>query len=140
MNIFITTIKNTLIFILVLMVNNTLASEQNYRLSKSVQPITQHITLDLDPEKTSYTGTTFIDLNVKSDVDSIGLYWLGINVQSIKLKSKKGERELSAHDDEYHIHRLSDGKKITKGQYQLTLRFSADFSTDALGLYRTKYK
>ena len=129
-----------MVFASMLIGNYTLAGEQNYRLSKSVQPITQRITLDLDPQKTSYTGTTLIDLNVKSDVDSIGLYWLGVNVQSIKLKSKKGERELTAHDDAYHIHRLSDGKKITKGQYQLTLKFSADFSTDALGLYRTKYK
>lgn len=117
-----------------------LAGEVDYRLSKTIQPTMQEIALDLDPDKNNYHGTTVIELEVQSDVDSIGIYWLDLDVQSIRLISDNGERQLSAKDDAYHIHRLSDGNKITKGKYQLALTFSGDFATDALGLYRTKYQ
>ena len=116
------------------------AEDVDYRLSKAVQPTMQRIDLNLNPDNADYQGTTVIDLTVHSDVDTIGLYWLGPKVEAIRLKSADGERSLTAEDDEYDIHRLGDGSKIAKGDYQLTMKFTADFSTDALGLYRTEYQ
>jgi len=115
-------------------------SDDPYRLSKDVQPTSQSISLDLDPDKTNFSGSTTIDLSVVRDVSSIGLYWLGPNVTSIQLKSRETVRTLSATAKAYDIHQLADGQTIAKGDYQLELIFDAEFSTDALGLYRTEYK
>ena len=123
-----------------LICSSVIAKDLDYRLSKEVTPNLQRIELDLDPDKPNYSGTTLIDLSVHSDVESIGLYWLELDIQSIKLKSATGERTLTAKSVDYDMHRLSDGNTISKGKYQLELVFSGDYSTDALGLYRTNYK
>lgn len=117
------------------------AKQLDYRLSKNIQPTSQYIELDLDPAKQGYTGETTIDINVKKQADSIGLYWLNVNVVSIELvSSSKIKRELKAKQGKYDIHWLSDGKPIKSGKYQLNITFNAKYSTDALGLYKTTYQ
>lgn len=116
------------------------AKQEVHRLPTTTMPTAQSIELNLDPDKTGYSGRANIDITVSDSVKHIGIHWVDLNVSSITLVSKDDNRLLSASAHEYDIQWLSDGKPIRAGDYQLLIEFSNDFSTDALGLYRTKYQ
>jgi alanyl aminopeptidase len=117
-----------------------LAGTKEYRLPKSTIPISQYIEMHLDPDKEKYSGITMIDIKVAQPTSRIGIHWLGLEVKSITLKDANTDRELTSKEGPYDIKWLSDGKKITRGTYQLVIEYSGIFSKDALGLYKTIYQ
>jgi alanyl aminopeptidase len=116
------------------------AESVDYRLPPEIQPIAQSIDLMLDPSKPDYSGKTVLQIDVEKDVDRIGIYQLGLDMSSIKLRSDAGERTLQAEIGDYDINWLSDGARIPAGQYELSIDFNGNFTTDALGMHRTHFE
>jgi alanyl aminopeptidase len=111
-----------------------------FRLPQSIQPIEQAIELKLDPNKPDYSGRTIFQLNIKEDVDQIGIYQIGIEMSVITLKSASSSRTLEATEADYDINWLADGKTIPAGQYELSIDFSGMLSTDSLGMHSSRFE
>jgi alanyl aminopeptidase len=116
------------------------AEDVDYRLPSNIAPTAQAIELRLDPSQADYSGTTTIKLTVEQATDKIGIYQLGLDMNSMILSSAGGDRELQAVVGDYDINWLSDGSEIASGDYELTIEFSADFSTDSLGMHRVSFE
>jgi alanyl aminopeptidase len=130
-----------LLFISSLIVSQTaLASEQNYRLPQNVIPSSQYIELTLDPDKDNYFGHTITQLHITKSTNKIALHGIDLQMKSIQLTLSGKTRELTASKGEYDIIWLTDEKPIKAGNYQLKIEFTASYSNDALGLYKTSYQ
>lgn len=123
-----------------LLVLPAFAQDIDYRLPSHIAPTAQRIALDLDPSVADYTGRTEIDIEVKSDSDRIGVYQVGLDLESITLSGPGSERELAATAGDWDITWLSDGQPIKAGDYQLTIEWSGSYSTDALGMHRVRFE
>jgi alanyl aminopeptidase len=117
-----------------------LASEQNYRLPQNIIPSSQYIELTLDPEKDDYVGHTITQLNITQSTNKIALHGIDLQMKSIQLILDGTTRELTAKKGEYDLIWLTDEQPIKAGNYQLKVEFSAKYSKDALGLYKTTYQ
>ncbi len=124
----------------IFMCTSVFAESVDYRLPPEIQPTAQSIELTLDPSKTDFTGSTVLQLEIASDVERIGIYQIDLNMTSIQLSSDSGERMLQAEVGEYDMNWLSDGKTIPAGQYQLSIEYNGNYSTDALGMHRTHFE
>jgi alanyl aminopeptidase len=116
------------------------AESVDYRLPPEIQLTAQSIDLTLDPGKTDFTGSTVLQLEIVSDVERIGIYQIDLNMTAIQLSSDSGERMLQAEIGEYDMNWLSDGEAIPAGQYELSIEYNGNYSTDALGMHRTHFE
>jgi aminopeptidase N len=112
----------------------------DYRLPPEIRPIAQSIDLTLDPSIPDYSGSTVLQIEIDSDVDRIGIYQVGLDMPAITLRSGSDERMLVATVGEYDINWLSDGAIIPAGHYELSIEFNGKYSTDALGMYYTRFE
>jgi len=128
------------IFLGLLFPQLTYANQQEHRLPEHIKATSQYIDLQLDPALKDYSGNTVIDITVNKKTDSLGIHWKDLTVKSIILVSDKAERSLTATAGEYDINWLADGDEIAKGSYQLKINFKANYSTDAMGLYKITYQ
>ncbi len=111
-----------------------------FRLPQSIQPTEQAIELKLDPSQPDYSGRTLFKLDIKEDVEQIGIYQIDIEMTSITLSSGSDSRVLEATEADYDINWLSDGNTIVAGQYELSIEFNAKLSTDSLGMHSSKFE
>lgn len=116
------------------------AESVDYRLPPEIQPSAQSIHLTLDPAKEDFSGSTVLQLDISEGVDRIGIYQIDVEMSVIRLRSGDSERTLTAEVGDYDINWLSDGEPIAAGQYELSIEFAANFSTDALGMHRTQFE
>ncbi len=123
----------------------TTANAADYRISDAFKIEHQSVGLRLDPDAQGYSGSTTLTLSVKRKTDHLELHWSDLEVGHIALlptgdSAKARELKEVAGDDDRHSldkHRLSDGSVIKPGNYTLTVEFRGDYSTDALGLYKS---
>lgn len=132
-----------------------------YQLPTTVTPKNYQITLSpyfvgKDPEKKNFTfiGEVTIALDVLTDVDSITLHSSNLTYSSKTIKLTKGdtqpisvqlkdeteeERAFNSERD-FKVIVTSDGKKIPKGSYHLTINYDGILHDDMRGFYRSSYK
>jgi aminopeptidase N len=116
------------------------AENADYRLPTGISPTSQAIELRLDPSVSDYSGTTTIWLTIDQATDRIGLHQLGLDMTSIVLTSADDARALDVSVGEWDINWLSDGDDIAPGDYELTIEFSGNYSTDSLGMHRVSFE
>lgn len=119
-----------------LLTSLSLAAQPDYRIPDSFAVTQQDVTLRLDPDADSYSGKTTLMITVSQTTESLALHWIDLAVEDITLLQGKTARALSAVPSEWDMHRLGDGDSIEPGKYKLTMSFTGDYSTDALGLYK----
>ncbi|NMP31038.1 M1 family metallopeptidase [Thalassotalea sp. M1531] len=115
------------------------AKQLEYRLPNNIAATKQVIELSLLPDKASFSGKTVIDLAINGSVSKIAVHGINLDIKTINLSQGESVRRLQVSPGEYDMLWLSDGKDIPAGSYQLTIDYNAEFSTDALGLYKTQY-
>lgn len=113
------------------------AADVDYRVSKQQRVMAQAIALRLDPAAAGYSGETTLDISVASTLTHLTLHWVGLEVSRIELTQDDQVRILNAQAADWDMHFLGDGNDITPGEYQLHVVFTGNYSTDALGLYKT---
>jgi len=124
--------------------NNNAYAQSNQRtvplLAPSIEPLSQSITFQLEPDKTAYSGTTELNLIVREPITKIPVFFAGLNVSSaimtrsgvkipLGIKALKGSR-----------HELTSDHLMAKGNYQLLVTFEGKLSDSELGLNGYSYK
>ncbi len=112
----------------------------DYRLPTAIQPTMQSIILRVDPAQTAYSGQVEIQLTIDATVERIGIHQLGLNMTAITLSEGDNARRLQAEEGDWEINWLSDGSPIEAGQYQLSIIFDGQHSTDSLGMHRVTFE
>jgi len=116
------------------------ADSPDYRLPSGVQPLSQIIELRIDPSRIDFDGATSIKLNVQQLTDRIGINQVGLTLANIALSGAEGQRTLQSTGGEWDRSWLADGEPIPPGEYTLTMEFSGEYATDALGMHRTSFE
>ncbi|MDA1062731.1 MAG: hypothetical protein O2907_00085 [Proteobacteria bacterium] len=76
--------------VLVLILAACGAEKEPAGVAADVRPIAQTLTLEIDPEKTDYSGTTTISLQVAKEQASIRLHAKDMQITSLSLSGKDG--------------------------------------------------
>lgn len=118
----------------------THATNPDWRITDAFRVQSQAVSLDLDPVGDDYEGTTALSIEVLEATAALELHWLDLAVNAIALTDATGvTRTLTATARDYDIWSLADGAPIVPGTYTLSLAFAGRYSSDALGLYKTRY-
>jgi len=110
----------------------------DYRVPATQRVTAQSIHITLDPSADDYNGTTTITLDLESQLPSLVLHWVDLDVTRIVLVGGGQERVLRAAPGDWDMHNLGDGQPIAPGSYALNIEFEGAYSTDALGLYKAE--
>jgi alanyl aminopeptidase len=111
------------------------------RLPADVRVASQAIALDLDPSRSSYSGSVRIELTVAARRADLDFHSQKIDLGTITLRGAAGAISLRAKDeDEEGFVRAerTDGAPIEPGRYTLEIAFTNDFDERASSLYRLK--
>ena len=128
------------LLLVALLLNEAFADTPDYRLPAGISPTAQAIELKLDPSQPDYAGTTVINLTVEQPTDRIGLHQLDLELTSVVLASDNGSRTLQPSVGDWDINWLGDGDEIAPGDYELTIAFTGNYSTDSLGMHRVTFE
>ena len=114
------------------------ASAADTRLGREVVPTFQSISLRLDADSLSYTGTTHIELEAKQATQTFRFHARGVRLDTIRFAGSKGPVKLATTiaDTGQGLVTATLDRKISPGRYKLDITFHDTFNTDAVGLYR----
>jgi hypothetical protein len=109
------------------------------QLPGDVIPKAYRLALDVDPSRTSFTGSTQIDATLKKATRTIFLHGLGLRVSSVKARTKTAEvtgiyREV----DPSGVAQIDLPRELPAGDVTLLLDYAADFRSGAEGLFRAE--
>jgi len=117
------------------------AAQPIQRLGTDVVPLSEAVRLDLDPRDPRYTGSVEVALRVSRPVATFRLHAEGIDLTRIAL-AKTGSASppivLTSRTEAEGMVALSAPSTIPAGSYTLSIDFTTDFGTHAVGLYRLK--
>ena len=113
------------------------AAATGARLERAIVPTFESIRLVIDPSSPSYKGSVHVDLAGRDRTGAFAFHARDIAIDRMTLKGKDGEIpvEHATKDDEV---RVTTQHLLEPGAYTLDVDFSADFNTQAAGLYRLK--
>ena len=113
------------------------------RLPSTVKPLNYDVTLDLDLEELTFSGTVIIDLIVLEDTDSITLHSLDLELPkvSLKLKNQTPIKPVSIQTDKAEETVTFDFSRTlpAKSSALLIIDFEGELGKNTNGLYRAKY-
>ncbi|MEO7336137.1 MAG: M1 family metallopeptidase, partial [Caldimonas sp.] len=110
------------------------------QLAKDVVPSEYQLALDLDPALETFAGTVDIALKVRRPVEGIVLNAFGLTAGEISLSSPGGTRAMTATDDKGKRQwRISDGRPIEPGEYQLRIVYGGVVQKAGEGLFVVPY-
>lgn len=110
------------------------------RLTREIVPVAQSVELTLDPAKADYTGRTIIDVLATVPFTSFRLHAQGPAFSTATLTAADGTvTTLTAvvTDAAHSLVTLTAPTALPIGNYKLTIEFTARFTHDGLGLYKT---
>jgi alanyl aminopeptidase len=109
------------------------------RLARDVVPVSEAISLDLDPRTPDYTGSVEIVVDVKKPVRSFRFHAEAIDLLQVTLgrqgSSAKPIRLAASPVADGQVEVVADGA-IANGRHTLRIDFHNDFDRQAKGLYR----
>ncbi|HEX8152506.1 MAG TPA: M1 family metallopeptidase, partial [Thermoanaerobaculia bacterium] len=108
------------------------AADAPVRLGRDVVPVSQSITLKLDPRLDTYSGTTVVELDVKKAVPTFNLHSEEINIEKIAID---GVAATTAPGPEQTLV-VTPGAPLKVGRAKLTIDFSNEYDRRAVGLYK----
>ena len=138
MRLFIPLYRTLLIPLLVCCTALPVSAEGPGRLGTDVVPTFQSIHLTTDPAKNDYDGSVKIALRVDRPTTSFRFHSRGQELRRVVLN--QGENEIPIEHERIHpdVVRVNTSAKLLAGTYELSIDFSADYSTQISGLFRTE--
>ena len=109
-----------------------------YRLLSNVAPIAQQLTLNIDPDKTDYSGSTSIQIEVASESADIRLHAQEMEITALRLSSNDSVLEVSHESAEHGLLVISTNGGFDAGTYELYIEFNNNFNEDGVGIFRTQ--
>ncbi len=114
--------------------------DQAYRLSPDIKPLSQLITLKLDPYSPDFSGHTQISVNVTKATDAIGFYQSALDIKEAVLVAAGQRKVLSVSEGSNDISYASLNDKIEAGEYTLDIHFTGKINTTSDGVYLSKFE
>ena len=106
------------------------------RLDSRVAPTSQTIELDLDANRTEYTGSVRIELRVSRATSEFQFHAEEMNLDRALLRDEKGPIDITIEEGEEGLRLVTTGRELKPGNVVLEIDFSKEYNTKALGLYR----
>jgi alanyl aminopeptidase len=118
------------------------AAGADIRLDSRVAPVFEAVELDLDANRTDYSGTVQIELEVRENTDAFEFHAEEMTLDSIKLVGADGDPvAVEVEEGDEGLRHVTCGRSLEKGEkLQLEIAFSKDYNTQALGLYRIEHE
>jgi cytosol alanyl aminopeptidase len=110
------------------------------RLTGDVVPVAQQVELTLDPAKDDFTGRTIIDIQAVLPFTSFRLHAEGPVFTTAALTASDGTvttLTAAVSDKKHGLMTLTAPAALPAGHYKLTIDFTARYTHDGLGLYKT---
>lgn len=113
-----------------------LCSAADYRLPQHISITEQHVVLRIDPRKTNYTGSTSMQLSIKSAANVIAYHSRDLAITSVELMVDGQTTKLTPTlPDEYDMVRHQLAAPVT-GQVMLKIGFSGKLGDKVEGFFR----
>ncbi|ACA86660.1 M1 family metallopeptidase [Shewanella woodyi] len=109
---------------------------EQFVLNKHAKPISQAVSLVLDPHKDDFSGSTNIQIQVLKKTKIIQINGVDYTTKNIKLTGDS-HCDMSAKMLDTGIVNLICDTDIYPGDYQLRLDFTAPYNRQSVGLYKT---
>jgi len=108
------------------------------RLLKEVVPTFQTVNLKIDPRTESYEGNVSIMLTVNKTTNTFIFHAEDMSIVDLILSDKKGSVKAEHSAGEFGRTTIITDEMMAPGEYTLGVSFTANFNTQAVGLYRTE--
>jgi alanyl aminopeptidase len=108
----------------------------NIRLDDRVAPVFEAVELHLDANRTDYSGTVTIELEVASPTRTFQFHAEDMKFDRVVLEGSGGTYQASLDVGDEGLVTATVDRQLKKGSYTLTIDFSKDYNTHAVGLYR----
>lgn len=109
-------------------------------LPKDVVPTVYRLTLDLDPARDVFTGTTEITVQVKRPTDAIVVSAHELVPNVVALERGGDVRTMTVTDDQAKRQwRIADGRAIEAGEYTLRIEYRGAVNVYGEGIFRVSY-
>lgn len=123
-------------FIILFLFPFSLRASSGTRLDQNVAPSFQEVELFLDANRKDYNGSVRIDLEVRSSTGGFKFHAEEMNFDRVVLEGPGGKYETRFEIGEEGLVTATTDRAMKKGSYKLTIDFSKDYNTQAVGLYR----
>ena len=106
------------------------------RLDTQVVPTFQSVTLRIDAGTTEYTGSTTVELRVRTATQSFRFHAEEIPITKLTLAGKGGPVAVEHQSIDNAMVEVRAAQPLAPGDYKLQIDFTNEFGTKAVGLYR----
>jgi alanyl aminopeptidase len=110
------------------------------RLTRHVVPLAQTVSLTLDPNQDTFSGSTRIDLRIDAPTRSFRLHALGPVIANAALHDLAGRSvplTVATTEPKLGLVTLTAPAPLPPGGYVLELSFTGTYAKNSLGLYKT---
>ena len=116
---------------------------ESLRLGDDVAPTFEAVSLVLDADQKSYTGTVHVELRVKQRTSHFRFHAEEMKLEKILLRragtgTKSPQIDVDAKEGKIGLVDIATKTPLEPGNYVLDVDFSNDFGTRAVGLYRVE--
>ena len=122
----------SIILTFIVLISLPLLAAPPVRLGRDVVPVSESITLKMDPGADTYSGTAVVELDVKKSVPTFSLHAEEMTIEKIMID---GVAATSASAPE-QILVVTPGKALKTGHATMTINFSNEYDRRAVGLYK----
>ncbi len=110
------------------------------RLTREVEPVAQSVELTLDPAKDDFSGRVLVDLQANQPFTRFRLHAQDLTFGTATLTGSDDQTVVlhaEVTDAPHSLATLTAPRELAAGHYRLTIDFTARFTRDGLGLYKT---
>ena len=111
----------------------------NYRLGNVVNPVSQKISLTLNPSDKGFKGLTNISIRLNQPTTHIPIHSKNLNISKARLIRADNNKSVDlwvSEASEFDIVPLKSPRVLDKGEYQLEILYSGVYGNEGEGLYK----
>ena len=118
--------------------NVAVDTDDPYRLAAGVVPLSQRLSLRLDPSRDDYSGTTTIRIRVGDRTTRLRLHAQDLEIRSLSLMRDGRAMPVTHEFGEHGLLFVDAPDGIAPGTYELRIEFGNDFNSDGTGIFRVE--
>src|ERR1051325_4881481 len=110
------------------------------RLGRDVLPTFQRVSLKLDPDKRSFSGSVHVELTVARSTDTLRLHADGQRLTRVRLAQGGDSVSTTRSTGDHGLQTLAAAHALKVGPATLDIEFTNLYGTRAVGLYRALHE
>ncbi len=108
------------------------------RLGRAVVPTFEAIRLDVDADRSPFSGAARIELDVREETEAFRFHAEGISIDGLSLRGPSGVVKTDHEGSGEGLVAVRTDVPLSPGAYVLDIRFSGELRRDGMGLYRAE--